>query len=492
MTVDSNSKHNLVRGLGLIAAISVVVGNVIGTGVFFKARVMTCNLGSPGWVLIAWVAAGFLSLAGALTYSELAAMRPRAGAEYVILREAYGRMSSFLYGWMQVFIAKTGSQAAVAVAFAIALNDFLDGGLKQTVLKTEIFGFPYEITSLQIIAVMMIIIFTTLNCASVILSGQIASALTFIKVALILFVGFGAFVFASGGDFGHFGLTAEGGACEAVDAGVRYGSAQYSFTAGFAAAMLGALWGYDGWNNLTFVAGEVENPGRNIPLAIVGSTLLIIILYVTVHIGYFFLLDPTVIANVSKDSAVAKVVVEQFFGGNAMNLATGAAVAIFTVGLMMSSLGTLHTSILAGSRVPYAMASDGMMFKIFAKLSINGVPITSLVFQGLWASLLALSGSFDTLTDYVIFGSWIFYALVTSSLFVFRFRLPDEERPYRAWGYPVIPILFLLSAGWLLINTLVSSPRQSVTGIILILAGLPIYYFLNRKNGGVENSAREN
>lgn len=490
MMVDSNSRHNLVRGLGLVAAISVVVGNVIGTGVFFKARVMTCNLGTPGWVLVAWVAAGVLSLAGALTYSELAAMRPRAGAEYVILREAYGRVSSFLYGWMQVFIAKTGSQAAVAVAFAIALNDFLDGGLKQTVLKTQVFGFPYEITSLQIIAVMMIIIFTTLNCASVNLSGQIATALTFIKVALILFVGFGAFLFATGGNVGHFSMTAVGGICEEVPEVARYGSAQYSFAAGFGAAMLGALWGYDGWNNLTFVAGEVENPGRNIPLAIVGSTLLIIVLYVTVHVGYFFLLDPTAIANVSKDSAVAKVVVEQFFGGNVMNLATGAAVAIFTVGLMMSSLGTLHTSILAGSRVPYAMATDGVMFKVFARLSINGVPITSLVFQGLWASLLALSGSFDTLTDYVIFGSWIFYALVTSSLFVFRLRLPDEERPYRAWGYPIVPILFLLSAGWLLVNTLVSSPRQSVTGIVLILLGLPVYYYLNRRGGSGEDPAK--
>lgn len=491
MTLDSNSKHNLVRGLGLIAAISVVVGNVIGTGVFFKARVMTCNLGSPGWVLIAWVAAGVLSLAGALTYSELAAMRPRAGAEYVILREAYGRISSFLYGWMQVFIAKTGSQAAVAVAFAIALNDFLEGGLKQTVFSTRILGYPYEITSLQIIAVMVIIIFTTLNCASVIISGQIATILTFIKVALILFVGFGAFLFATGGEFGHFSMIEAGGACEEVSENVRYGSPQYSFAAGFAAAMLGALWGYDGWNNLTFVAGEVKNPGRNIPLAIVGSTLLIIFLYVTVHIGYFYLLDPTAIANVSKDSAVAKVVVEKFFGGDLLSLATGAAVAIFTVGLMMSSLGTLHTSILAGSRVPYAMASDGVMFKVFARLSINGVPITSLIFQGVWASLLALSGSFDTLTDYVIFGSWIFYALVTSSLFVFRIRMPNEERPYRAWGYPVIPILFLISAGWLLVNTLVSSPRQSVTGIILILLGLPVYYYLNRKNTGGEKNERE-
>jgi APA family basic amino acid/polyamine antiporter len=473
---------SLVRGLGLLAAISIIIGNVVGTGVFLKARVMTCNLGSPEWVLIAWIAAGILSLAGALTYAELSAMKPEAGGEYVFLRDAYGRVWSFLYGWMLIFVGKTGAQASVAVVFAIGLNDFLDGTLKQTLLSVPIFGYQFELTSLQIIAVMMIIIFTTINCASVAFSGRIATVLTFVKIALIAFVGIGAFVWVTGGTFSHFAMTESGGACEGVGESVRFGSANYSFIAGFGAAMLGALWGYDGWNNLTLVAGEIKNPGRNIPIALIGGTVAIILLYVFAHLAYFFVLDPTAIANVSKDSSVAKEVVSRFFGG-AGTFATGLAVALFTVGLMLSSIGTLHTSILTGARVPYAMAKDGLMFESIGRLSESTrVPVYALIFQGIWACLLALSGSFDTLTDYVVFGSWIFYALATSSVFVFRRKFPDAIRPYRAFGYPIVPILFLIVAGWLLINTLITTPTQAFAGIFLILIGLPVYYYLtNRK-----------
>lgn len=465
----------LVRGLGLVASISIIIGNVIGTGVFLKARVMTCNVGTPGWVIAAWIAAGLLSLAGALTYAELTAMKPEAGGEYVFLRDTYGRLASFLYGWMQIFIARPGSQAAAAVAFAIGLNDFLDNKLAAIITTT-----PFEISTLQIVAVMVIVIFTTLNCASVTFTGKIATVLTFVKMALILFVTIGAFVLISG-DFVHFSMMDTGGTCEGVPDAVNFGSASYTFVGGFAAAMLGALWGYDGWNNLTFVAGEVKDPNRNIPLAIIGSTALIIVLYVLVHIAYFYALDPTSIASVSKNSSVAKVVVSLFFGGNVASMATGAAIAFFTVGLMLSSLGTLHTSLMGGSRVPYAMAKDGLMFKVFGELSINHVPVSSVLMMGVIASILAMSGSFDTLTDYVVFGSWIFYALVTSSIFIYRRRYPELIRPYKAWGYPVIPIVFLLVAGWLLITTLVTSPRQSFTGIGLIILGLPVYYYFFSK-----------
>ncbi len=487
MSFIADDKYKLVRGLGLIAAVSVIIGNVIGTGVFLKARVMTCNVGSPEWVLIAWIAAGLLSLAGALTYAELTAMKPEAGGEYVFLRDAYGRLSSFLFGWMQMFIAKPGSQAAAGMAFAIGLNDFIGGGrLGDAVfLKTSFI----EISMIQVVALMMIVIFTTLNAATVAISGQIATILTGVKIVLILFVGLGAFVWATG-DFSHFSMINDGGTCEKVADTARFGSASYSFAAGFGAAMLGALWGYDGWNNLTFVAGEVKQPGRNIPLAIIGSTVFIIILYVFVHIGYFYVLDPTAIASVSANSSVAKVVVSGFFGGDITSFATGFAVTLFTVGLMLSSLGTLHTSILSGSRVPYAMAKDGLMFKQLGKLSATHVPVSALIVQGILASILALSGSFDTLTDYVVFGSWIFYALVTSSIFMFRRKYPNMERPYRAWGYPVVPVVFLLVAGWLLINTMVTSPQQSFTGIGLIILGLPVYYYLNSR--GTKDSGEQN
>jgi basic amino acid/polyamine antiporter, APA family len=476
---------SLVRGLGLIAAISIIIGNVIGTGVFLKARVMTCNVGSPDWVIIAWIAAGLLSLAGALTYAELSAMKPEAGGEYVFLRDGYGRVWSFLYGWMQIFIAKTGSQAAVAVAFAIGLNDFYGGTLKSVLLETSILGSKYELTSLQLIAVLMIAIFTLINCASVVLAGHLATILTFVKIFLILFVGLGAFLFVTGGTFGNFSLINDGGRCEGVAEAVKYGSANYSFAAGFAAAMLGALWGYDGWNNLTLVAGEIKQPQRNIPIALIGGTALIGLLYVGVHFAYYYVLDPTTIASVSKDSSVAKEVVARFFLTDAQTFWTAICVSIFTIGLMLSSIGTLHTSILTGARVPYAMAKDGVMFEQMGKLSAkNKVPVTALIVQGIWAAVLALSGSFDTLTDYVIFGSWIFYALATSTVFVFRQKYPNAERPYKAFGYPVVPVLFLLVAGWLLVTTMINSPTQSFAGIFLILLGLPIYYYLvNRKQG---------
>ena len=483
MNPIADDRYTLIRGLGLIAAVSVIIGNVIGTGVFLKARVMTCNVGTPGWVMTAWIAAGALSLAGALTYAELTAMKPQAGGEYVFLRDAYGRLWSFLFGWMQMFVAKPGSQAAAGTAFAIGLNDFI-GGQKlsnASFLKADLAGWPIDISMIQVVAVMMIIIFTTLNCASVIVSGKIATVLTGVKILLIMFVGLGAFMWVTG-DFTHFSHVNTGGACEGVADSVNYGHAGYSFIGGFGAAMLGALWGYDGWNNLTFVAGEVKNPNRNIPLAIIGSTGLIIVLYVLVHIGYFYVLDPTTIANVSKDSSVAKEVVSRFFGGDAASMAVGAGVAFFTVGLMLSSLGTLHTSILAGARVPYAMANDGLMIKSMAKLSVTRVPVVALLVQGVWAILLAMSGSFDTLTDYVVFGSWIFYALVTSSIFLFRRKYPELERPYRAWGYPVVPVIFLLVAGWLLISTMLNSPTQSFTGLFLIILGLPVFYYLNSRS----------
>ena len=489
MNPEFSERQTLIRGLGLIAAVSVIIGNIIGTGVFVKARVMTCNVGSPTWVLLAWVAAGLLSLAGALTYAELTAMKPEAAGPYAFLRDSYGRLSSFLFGWMQLFVAKTGSQAAVAVIFAIALNDYLDGALKQVLYQTTIFGTSFEITSLQVIAVVVIAIFTTLNCLSVTMAGSIATTLTMIKVGLVLFVGLGAFLFVTGGSWSNFSLMNTGGTCEGVAAAVNFGSPEYTFIAGFGAAMLAALWGYDGWDNLSFVAGEVKNPNRNIPIAIIGSVLVVIVLYVGVNAAYFYVLDPTAVASISKDSSVAMVVVSKFFGGDVTSLATGIAVAIFTIGLMMSSLGTLHTSIMSGSRIPYAMAKDGMMFGAFNKLSVNAVPVNGVLFCGVWASILALSGSFDTLTDYVVFGSWIFYALIGSSIFYFRRKFPDAERPYRAWGYPVVPVVFVLVAGWLLINTMMTAPVQSFIGIGLILLGLPVYYYLTRK--GAENAPEE-
>lgn len=478
MSTDLTDRKSLIRGLGLAAAISVIIANVIGTGVFVKARVMTCNVGEPTWVIIAWIAAGVLSLAGALTYAELTAFKPEAAGPYAFLRDSYGRLSSFLFGWMQMFIARTGSQAAAAVLFAGTLNVYLGGTLKQTLGTIPVLG--NEITSLSLIAVVMIAIFTTLNCLSVSMTGNIATMLTAIKIGLVIFVGFGAFLFATGGTFANFSLAENGGTCTDVDALVNFGSAEYSFIAGFGAAMLAALWGYDGWDNLSFMAGEVKDPARNVPLAIIGSVLLVIVLYVGVHIAYFYILDPTTIASIAPNTPVP--VVNKFFVSDIATFATGVAVAVFSVGLMLSALGVLHTSIMSASRVPYAMAKDGLMFDTFKKVSIQAVPVRGVIFMGVWASILALSGSFDTLTDYVVFGSWIFYALITSSIFIFRRKYPDAERPYKAWGYPVVPVIFLLVSGAFLIVTMYAAPKSSFIGLGLILLGLPVYYYLTNRS----------
>jgi APA family basic amino acid/polyamine antiporter len=486
------SNVTLIRGLTLVAAASVVIGNVIGTGVFLKARVMTCNVGSPDMVIIVWIAAGILSLAGALTYAELAAMMPRAGGEYVFVREAYGPRLGFLYGWMQIFIAKTGSQAAVAVGFAIFLNNLTGNALSEPFFTLNLFGTAFAFGYLQLIALSLIAIITLVNCATVMVSGWIATILTGVKIALVLGIGIGAFMLASG-NWGHFGEVAniqprlwftQPNMCEGVSYASMFG------IAGFSAAMLGALWGYDGWNNITLVAGEVKNPQRNIPLALIGGTTLIILLYVFVNIAYFYVLSPTQIASVSKDSSVAIEVTNTFMSPFSQSLQSFVA-GLIAACLMASSIGTLHTSILTGARVPYAMSRDRLFFERLARLSSRThVPVSALVVQGIWAGILALSGSFDTLTDYVVFGSWIFYGLTTASVFIFRRRMPNAERPYKAWGYPVVPVLFLLVTGFLLFTTLLPEPGKGLRGINLnalvglglIALGLPVYWYIARRN----------
>jgi APA family basic amino acid/polyamine antiporter len=458
----------LIRGLGLIAAISVNVANIIGTGVFLKARVMTCNVGTPTKALVVWVLAGLLAMAGALTYAELLAMKPRAAGEYGIVRDAYGRSFGFIYGWTQFLIARTASAAALAVGFAIFLNDLVGGTLKPAVLGPFALpgGFNLSLTRLQLVALLAIIVTTLINCAAVRVSGGVASVLTGMKVVLLVGVGLGAF-FYSDGNWGNLTLINNGGTCEGVD--IVGGG-----VAGFAAAMIGALWAYDGWNNITFLAGEVKNPGRNLPLALIGGGFVVMALYLFVNLSYFHVLTPTEIASVPASSSVAAEVVRRLLGS--------VAVTLMAAAMMTSSFGALHASILATARIPYALAKDGLIVKSLAHVSPRThVPIRALVVQGFWACVVALSGEYDTLTDYAIFALTLFYALVAASIFIFRRREPDAERPYRTWGYPVVPVLFLVVSVGLIIMTIRNSPRQSAIGLGLILLGLPVYWLLSRR-----------
>ena len=326
MAVTASSRSNnpgLVRGLGLFAAAAIVIGDVIGTGVFLKARVMTCNVGTPGLVLTVWVVAGLLSLAGALTYAELAVMMPRAGGEYVFIRQAYGRLTGFLYGWTRFFVASTGGIAGLAAGFAIFVNVVSGGALQAHELTVGLFGYHAILTSQTGTAIAAIVVVTALNCTTVAVSGRIASLLTVFKIALVLAIGLGAMVLADG-SWAHLSLSNDGGACEGVAAAARGGAA------GFGAAMLGALWAYNGWNEVTYVAEEVKDPQRNLPVALIGGLGVIAALYVFVNAAYFYVLTPTEVAGVPASSAVATAAITRVLGAGAGTAMAGVlAMSIF-------------------------------------------------------------------------------------------------------------------------------------------------------------------
>ncbi len=464
---QQTSNHELVRGLGPIAAISINVGNIIGTGIFLKARVMTCNVGTPGRVIVVWIAAGLLALAGALTYAELTTMRPHAGAEYVITRDAYGKVWGFLNGWSQFLISRTASAAALAVGFAIFMNVLTRGKLDVIYFKVPIpvFGVELPFGHIQVVALLTIAVTTLINCATVRVTGHVASFVTILKVTVVLGVGIAAF-FYQDGSWSHLGMANTSSACSGVTSGGL---------AGFAAAMLGALWAYDGWNNVSYMAGEVKNPERNLPIALIVSMLVIIVLYVIVNVSYYYVMTPTEIASVSATSSVAAESIRRVLGPVAVTLMAGV--------MLLSSWGSLQTSILGTARIPYAMARDGVFFQSLARVSKGTrVPVIALVVQAVWASVLALSGTFDQLTDLAIFAFWLFYGMVAAAVFVFRKREPNAPRPYRTWGYPVVPALFVLVTIFLIIRTIMSAPLQSLIGLAIIAAGLPVYFYFVRAN----------
>ena len=461
------SRPELVRGLGLWAAIAINVANMIGTGVFLKTRVMTCNVGEATLVLGVWVAAGLLALAGTFCYAEVAAMMPEAGGDYVFLRRAYGRLAGFLYGWTCFSVMRAGAQAALAVGFAIFLNVATGGLLEGDLLQLTVAGTTLHIGCLTLAALGAIWTVALINCRPVVTGGRAAVVLTVMKVALVLAIGASALAFAAG-SWMHLALADAGARCDGVAASARGG------IAGFGAAMLGALWAYDGWANVTPLAGEVKNPARNLPRAFVGGTLVVGALYLFVNAAYFYVLTPTEIADVATTSSVATEVMRRFLGPE--------AVVLIAAALMVSSFGALHASVLANSRIPFAMAREGMFFRGLATVSADThVPVNAIIAQAAWASVLALSGSYDLLTDSVIFASWLFYGLAAGSVFVFRRTLPAAERPYRALAYPWVPALFLIVTVCLIANTFVATTRLALVGVGVMLAGLPFYAWWSRR-----------
>ncbi len=459
--------HQLVRALSLVDASALVVGTVIGTGVFLKAAPMAQAVGSPMWVLLAWVAAGLLSLAGALTYAELSSMMPEAGGEYVYLRKSYGEATAFVFGWQRFIVAGSASIASLGVGFSIFLSTVIP--LEHVWFESDfkILGEPirWQFGLKQIVAVSVILLLTGMNCFSVAFGGKVHVILTLLKISGIAFIIVGIFVFSQGTTWSNLASPSQ---------------SQWNGMSAFGAAMLAALWGYDGWNNMPMAAGEVRDPGRNIPRALILGMLTVMVIYCSLNLAYFYALPFEQVATSNstayRDALPVAARASQTFLGDYGS-------RIVAIVFMVSALGALNGSILSNARVPFAMARDRLFFRRMGLLSKStNVPVVCLLVQGFWASLLALSGTFDQLTDCLLFASWIFYALVTSSVFVLRRKFPDMDRPYRTWGYPFVPITFVLVAVWLIINTLFSKPVESVAGLLLMAVGLPLYWFYRRRN----------
>ena len=445
------------RELGVWSAAAIVVGTVIGSGIFLVPKTMVNAVGSPELVFAVWVFGGLLSLAGALTYAELAAALPEAGGEYAYLREAYGPLWAFIYGWTQMWIGKSGSIATLATAFFYYLANFfprLEGILFHIPIPLGPNGGPLEVRYGQLLAMAVILLLAAVNYFGVRFGGGVQVGLTIVKVALI-----GAII--------AIGLTTP----VASAANFSTETAATGGIAGFFAALVAALWAYDGWNNVAMVSSEIKNPERNLPRALILGTLAVVVIYLLANAAYFFVLSAQDVATTDRVAAEMMRRIMGDSGAGAVSLAA-----------MLSIFAALNGSILTGSRVPYAMARDGMFFQPIATVHPRWcTPSNAIVAMCVWSALLVLSGRYEQLFTYVIFSTWILYGMATASVIVLRRKRPDMPRPYRTLGYPVVPALFVLVAIALLASTLRSSPRESLLGIGIILAGLPFYYHWKRK-----------
>ncbi len=448
-------RRELVKGLSVYGATSVAAGTMIGTGIFVVPSIMLRQVGAPARVIEVWILAGVLSLFGALGYAELGAAIPEAGGEYVYMNRAYGPMMGFLYGWTQFTVAKGGSIAVIATGFVIYLSYFFPG-LNEVFWRApvQIAGYSaiLRLTGLQVGAALLVLLLSGMNILGVRRSGRTQTFFTAAKLLML----FALIV---------LGLTLGHGSFEHFRVPVKLG-AQGSLLATFGATTIAALWAYDGWNNVNMVAGEVENPQRNMPIALIFGTLLVISVYALVNLTYFYVLPSTAIAATN---TVAADTARQFMGR-----AGGAFIAI---GVMISSLAALNGSILSGSRVPYAQARDGLFPQFLAGVHPRfRTPAASIAAQSVIAGLLALTGEYQGLFTKVIFAEYLFYALVTAGIFILRHRMPGLARPYRTWGYPLIPAIFVILSVTLLVNTLREQWSDAVWGLSLVGSGIPAYY----------------
>ena len=453
------------RDLTLVHATSLVVGVIIGTGIFLKSASMAQAVGTPGLVLAAWVAAGLVAMLGALCFAELGALLPHAGGEYVYLRAAYGEIPGFLFA-CNAFVLNGAAVAAYGVAVAIFVSDIHRFEARWYQHTLHLFGFAhtFELGMRQLIAVGVIAVFAAINCLGVMLGGRVQTVLTVTKVAAILLVAGGVFAFSDSGDWTNLHAAATG-----ASGGL----------AGFGGAMFAALWAYSGWQFLPMAAGEVREPQHNLPRAIVAGTVLVLGLYLAVNAAYLYALPFWQVASANSTAypdapSVAARAVQTFLGGRAAPLAA----LIF----LISTIGSLNGVILSTARVPYAAARDGLFFASFGRLHPGSrVPVFSLVLLAVWGAVLAVSGTFDQLTNMAVMSYAIFWIPVSLAVIVLRRKLPYAPRPFRVPGYPLVPLLFALVMVGIVISALLTATVESVAALALILLGLPLYPLFRRR-----------
>ena len=458
MNTTKEKSPELIRGLGPWAAAAIVVGTMVGTGIFIKPASMAQAAGTVGLVTLAWVIGGVLSLLGALSAAELGAAIPEAGGTYAYMNRAYGPVCGFMFGWTYSIIGAPTSIATIAAGL-LQFASFLF-----PVISTPLWvlhsSFPFThapisftFTWAQPLAVLAIALVTLINYFGVRLGGRVQVALTIVKIASVIAVVTIGFLLGKGSAANFHSISAS------------FSMGRIGTAAGLLTAVAGALWAYDGWINLTFVGSEIKNPERNIPLSLVLGVVVVGVIFVAMSAACFYVLP---FSQAAASPHIASDVVERAIGANSATW--------LTFLMIICALGTLNSSILTNARVDYAMARDGLFFRI-----VRGVhprfrtPANALVFQGILASTLALTGTFDDLSYLYVFLVWIFYAAQIAGLIVLRIKEPNMLRPYRTWGYPVLPLIFILGALALTVNSLLQRPGRSSMGVAMMLIGLGFY-----------------
>jgi basic amino acid/polyamine antiporter, APA family len=480
--------HNFQKRVNLFDGIAIVAGAMIGSGIFIVSADIARNVGSPGWLMVVWLITGIITVIGALSYGELASMMPHVGGQYVYLREAYHPLLGFLFGWTTFLVIQCGSIAAVAVAFAKFTGVILPWISDRNILME--LG-PLKISSTMVVSIVMILFLTWLNTRGIVTGKTVANIFSSTKViALFGFILIG-FIATKGNNSLEINREVFWQASRIGPDNTIIPLAGFALIAAIGTALVGSLFAADAWYNVTYLSDEVINPKRNVPLSLFYGTLLISAIYLFTNFIYIKILplsgSPEGTDVLSRgiqfatDDRVATSAMSVVFGNY--------AAIIMAIFIMISTFGCNHGLILAGPRVYYAMAKDGLFFKKVGEINKKGVPGFALAVQGIWSVLLCLSGTYGDLLDYVIFAVLIFFTLTILAIFILRKKRPDIPRPYKAFGYPVIPALYILTTIVIMIILLIYKPDYTFPGLVIVILGIPVFYlwrYQSRKNGTLE------